>query len=164
MSRDATYRVCKGVTGESTVSNLGRKRLETTLAIAGYAVGGGMAAAAPGLGGKIPTQLLLTTSDILLYTRIWKIYFDEDLSNKQVLEMLTELGLVTAVAAGVSYVASRATTAILMEINNWLGPVGWGATAAIAGSITGLFGAAWAVYCDNLYSQKQSPTPEDGVG
>ncbi|MEA5572247.1 hypothetical protein [Calothrix sp. UHCC 0171] len=138
------------------MNDLGKKRLDTTLAIATYAVGSATAAAAPTPGGEIPKQILLTASDVLMYTKIWRIYFEEDLSNKSVVEMLTELGLVSAVGAGSAYVISKASAAILKEIANWTGPIGWGIIAAIAGSLSGLFGAAWALYCDNLYNQKHS--------
>jgi hypothetical protein len=140
------------------VSSLGKKRLEATLAIATYAVGSGTASAAPTPGGEIPKQILLTASDVLMYTSIWKIYFEEDLSKKELVEILAELGLVTIAATGTAYVVSKVSTALLKEISNWTGPLGWGVVAAIAGSLSGLFGVAWAIYCDQLYSQRQ-PQP-----
>lgn len=140
------------------MSSLGKKRLEASLAIATYAVGSGTASAAPTPGGELPKQILLTTSDVLMYTSIWKIYFEEDLSNKELVEILAELGLVTIAATGTAYVVSKASTALLKEITNWTGPLGWGVVAAIAGSLSGLFGVAWAIYCDQLYSQRQ-PQP-----
>jgi hypothetical protein len=140
------------------VSSLGKKRLEATLAIATYAIGSGTASAAPTPGGELPKQILLTASDILMYTSIWKIYFEEDLSQKELVEILAELGLVTIAATGTAYVVSKASTALLKEITNWTGPLGWGMIAAIAGSLSGLFGVAWAIYCDQLYSQRQ-PQP-----
>ncbi len=138
------------------MSSLGKKRLETALAIATYAVGSGSASAAPTPGVEIPKQLILTASDILMYTSIWKIYFEEDLSSKGVLEMLAEVGLVTVAATGTAYIVAKGSTAILNEITDWLGPMGWGVSAAISSSLTGLFGTMWALYCDRLYSQKES--------
>ncbi|MBH8567035.1 hypothetical protein I8748_33635 [Nostoc sp. CENA67] len=138
------------------MSNLGKKRLDTAVAIATYAIGSGTASAVPTPGVEIPKQLLVTASDILMYTNIWKIYFEEDLSKKELLEILAQLGLVTIGATGTAYVVTKASTAILKEITNWTGPLGWGVTAAIAGSLSGLFGLAWGLYCDNLYSQRQS--------
>lgn len=137
------------------MSSLGKKRLEATLAIATYAIGSGTASAAPTPGGELPKQILLTASDILMYTSIWKIYFEEDLSRKELVEILAELGLVTIAATGTAYVVSKASTALLKEITNWIGPLGWGMIAAIASSLSGLFGVAWAIYCDQLYSQRQ---------
>lgn len=136
------------------MSSLGKKRLEVAIAIATCAVGNGGVSAAPTPGVEVPKQVVLTASDIAMYTSIWKIYFQEELSSKQVTDMLAELGLVTIAAAGTAYIVSKATTAILCEITDWIGPMGWGVAAAIAGSLTGLFGAAWAVYCDYLYSQR----------
>jgi len=138
------------------VSSLGKKRLEAALAIASYAVGSGAASAAPTPGVEIPKQLILTASDILMYTNIWKIYFEEDLSSKGVLEMLAEVGIVVVAATGTAYIVAKGSTALLNEITDWLGPMGWGVSAAISGSLTGLFGAAWALYCDRLYFQKES--------
>lgn len=140
------------------MSSAGKKRLEATLAIATYAIGSGTASAAPTPGGELPKQILLTASDVLMYTSIWKIYFEEDLSRKELVEILAELGLVTIAATGTAYVVSKASTALLKEITNWTGPLGWGVIAAIAGSLSGLFGVAWAIYCDQLYSQRQ-PQP-----
>jgi hypothetical protein len=140
------------------VSNLGKKRLEAGLAIAGYAVGSGTAAAAPTPGVELPKQLVLTASDVLMYTTIWKIYFEEDLTRKALLEMLAEIGLVTVAATGTAYIVSKVSSAILCEISDWFGPMGWGVSAAITTSLTGIFGAAWALYCDYLYAQKQ-PSP-----
>jgi uncharacterized protein (DUF697 family) len=142
------------LSGDDIVSSLGEKRLDTALAIATYSVGSATAGAAPTPGGEFPKQLLLTASDILMYTKIWRIYFEEDLSSKELLEVLAELGLVTVAATGAAYIASKANTAILKEICNWFGPMGWGFTATITGSLAGLFGTAWALYCDRLYSQK----------
>ncbi|BAY09137.1 hypothetical protein [Calothrix sp. NIES-2098] len=140
------------------MSSLGKKRLDATLAIATYSIGSGTASAAPTPGGEIPKQILLTASDVLMYTSIWKIYFEEDLTQKELVEILAELGLVTIAATGTAYVVSKASTALLKEISNWTGPLGWGVVAAIAGSLSGLFGVAWAIYCDGVYTQRQ-PQP-----
>jgi hypothetical protein len=138
------------------MSNLGKKRLEAALAITTYAIGSGTAAAAPTPGVEIPKQIVLTASDVAMYTTIWKIYFHEDLSSKGIVEMLSELGLVTLAATGTAYIVSKATTAIVSEIADWLGFMGWGVKAAIASSITGIFAAAWAIYCDRLAAEKEA--------
>ncbi len=136
------------------MSDIGKKRLEATFAIASYAVGSGTATGAPTPGVELPKQLILTISDISMYFSIWKIYFEEDLSSKGLTEMLTDLGLIAIAATGSAYVVTKTSTALVSEITDWLGPVGWGVSAVIAGSLTGLSGSAWAVYCDYLYSKK----------
>nr|WP_233222699.1 hypothetical protein [Chroococcidiopsis sp. CCALA 051] len=133
----------------------GKKRIEAVLAIAGYAASGGAVSALPSPGVEMPKQFVLTAADIGMYTLIWKIYFEEDLSQKNLLEILAELGMVTIGAVGTAYVVAKVSTAILNEINDWLGPVGWGVKAAIAGSLSSLFGLGWMLYCDRLYSQKE---------
>ncbi|MBF2068059.1 MAG: hypothetical protein IGS39_27130 [Calothrix sp. C42_A2020_038] len=136
------------------MNNLGKKRLDATSIIVTCALGNATVSVAPTPGVELPKQFLLTASDVLMYVRIWKTYFEEDLSSKSVIEMLGELGLVCAVGAGTGYVVGKATTAILKEIVNWTGPLGWGVTATIVGSSSGMLGAAWAVYCDSMYQQK----------
>lgn len=133
----------------------GKKRIEAVLAIAGYAASGGAVSALPSPGAEMPKQFVLTAADIGMYTLIWKIYFEEDLSQKNLLEILAELGMVTIGAMGTAYVVAKVSTAILSEINDWFGPIGWGVKAAIAGTLSSLFGLAWTLYCDNLYSQKK---------
>jgi uncharacterized membrane protein len=139
------------------MSDIGKKRLETVLAIATYSISSGTATAAPTPSTEIPKQIVLTASDSLMYTSIWKIYFEEDLSTKGMLDILLEIGLVTVGAAGTTYIVSKASTAILKEITNWTGPLGWGVTAAIAGSLSGIFGIAWALYCDQQYCHREKP-------
>jgi hypothetical protein len=146
------------------VSDLGQKRLDAVLAIATYAIGGATAAAAPTPGEEIPKQLLLTASDILMYTSIWKIYFEEELSSKGIMEILTELGLVTVGGVGTAYVVSKVSTAILKEISNWTGPLGWGVIAAISGSLSALFGLAWTLYCDRICSEKAEGRRQEAEG
>lgn len=135
------------------MSILDFKRLESVLAVTGYAASSGTAAAVPTPGVEFPKQIVLTASDILMYTTIWKIYFQEDLSRKQLIEMLAEVGMVTIAAVGTAYVVVKGSTALLHEITDWFGPVGWGVAAIVTGSLTGIFGAAWMLYCDRLYTQ-----------
>lgn len=140
------------------MSSLDKRRLEAVLAIATYAVGSGTASATPTPGIEVPKQIVLTASDIAMYTTIWKIYFHEDLSSQGILDILAQLGLVTLAATGTAYIVAKTTTAVVSEITDWIGPMGWGVKAAIAGSLSGLFGATWALYCDHLYSQRE-PQP-----
>jgi hypothetical protein len=145
--------------GDQIMSNLGKKRLEVALTVATYAIGGGTASVVPTPGVEIPKQLLLTTADVLMYANIWKIYFEEDLHTKGLLEIMAELGLVAVAATGAAYVAAKVSTAILKELTHWTGPIGWTITGVVASSLSGLFGVTWALYCDQLYSQR-----EVGVG
>lgn len=87
---------------------------------------GGSVSAAPTPCAEVPKQIVLTASDIVMYTNIWKIYFKEDVSSKKVIEILIELGLVAVAAVGTAYIVTKLTTAILSEIIDWCGPLGWG--------------------------------------
>lgn len=139
---------------ENLVKNQGKKRLDAFLAIASYAAGGGAAAAAPTPCMEVPKQIVLTASDVLMYASIWKIYFEEDLTQKDILAMLTEIGLVSVAAFGTAYLIARGSTALLNELTDWIGPLGWGMSALVSGSLGGLSGMVWALYCDRLYEQR----------
>ncbi|WP_448562551.1 hypothetical protein [Trichothermofontia sp.] len=128
--------------------------MEVALAIVGYAAGGGTAAATPTPCVEAPKQLMLTAADILMYASIWKIYFEEELSHKTLMEMLVELGLVSIAAVGTAYAVARASTALACEVTDWLGPMGWWTSALLSGSLAGLSGMAWAMYCDRRYCEQ----------
>ena len=138
------------------MSNLGKKRLDSLSEIARYAVGGGTLAAAPLPGGEVPKQIVLTASDVFMYVSIWKVYFEEDLSQQELLRMLGELGLITVAAAGTAYIVAKGSTALITEIANRFGLVGWGVAATVTGSLTGMCGLIWILYCDSLYERKIS--------
>lgn len=136
------------------MSNIGKKRLEALISLSRYAVGGGTVAAAPLLGGEIPKQIALTASDIFMYLSLWKIYFEADLTQKELLDMLAELGMITITAAGTAYLVAKGSSALLCEIANRFGLVGWGIAATVTGSLTGVCGLLWILYCDFLYQNK----------
>lgn len=140
------------------MNHLGKKRLEAALAIAGCAASGGAATAVPMPCGEVPKQVVLTASDILMYVTVWKIYFEEDLSQKDLLALLAEVGIITAAAAGTAYLAAKGSTALLKEITNWAGPMAWWVGALLAGSLTGGLGGLWAFYCDYRYCQQMAPS------
>lgn len=138
------------------MSNEGKKRLDAVWALTSYAVSGGIITAVGVPGTEIPKQITLTASDVMLYGTIWKIYFEEELSSKKLLDVLAELGLITVAAAGTAYVVARGSSALLREITNRFGPVGWGVSAAITSSATGAIGAVWIWYCEQLYLKRSS--------
>lgn len=139
---------------KNMVNRLGKKRLEVILTILGCAAGGGTAAATPTPCAEAPKQLMLTAADILMYASIWKIYFEEELSHKALMEMLVEIGLVSVAAVGTAYAVARASTALACEVTDWLGPMGWGTSALLSSSLAGLSGVAWALYCDRRYCDR----------
>lgn len=133
------------------VNPIGKKRLEAILTISGYAAGDGAISALPSADGDFSKQIAITTSDILMYSSIWKVYFEETLTAQDLQAMLVELGLVTVAAAGTAYLVSQGTNFILRRIIGWLGPIGWWGTALVSGSLAGLFGMAWMAYCDRRF-------------
>lgn len=135
--------------------NLNKKRKKAALAILAVAAGSGVVIAIPISSGEIPKQVFMTVAAVAMYTVIWDIYFDEELSQKDIKSILVDLGLITLISAGTAYITAKGATALISDITNWLGAIGWGVVGIIAGSVTGLLGVAWASYCDDL-SRNQS--------
>lgn len=131
--------------------NLNKKRKKAALAILAVAAGSGVVIAIPIPSGEIPKQVFMTVAAVAMYTVIWDIYFDEELSQKDIKSILVDLGLITLISAGTAYITAKGATALISDITNWLGAIGWGVVGIIAGSVTGLLGVAWASYCDDLY-------------
>ncbi len=135
------------------MSNLNHRRKKAALAILAAAGGSGvvMAIPIPIPSVEIPKQVFMTAANVAMYTVIWDIYFDEELSQKDIKSILLDLSLITLISAGTAYITAKGTTALISDITNWLGAIGWGVAGAIAGSATGLLGLAWTFYCDDLY-------------
>lgn len=136
------------------MNQLEKKRLDTTLAIANYAASSSTVVTAPTPGLELPKQVILTASDTLLYATIWKIYFEEELAQKDLLEILVEVGVVAVTSAGTTYLISKGSLAILCELTDWLGPPGWALKIVVSGSLIGMVGVVWAMICDRMYQEK----------
>ena len=133
------------------MSNLNLRRKKAALAILAAVGGSGVVMAIPMPSVEIPKQVFMTAANVAMYTMIWDIYFDEELSQKNVKSILLDLSLITLISAGTAYVTAKGTTALISDITNWLGAMGWGVAGAIAGSATGFLGLTWTFYCDDLY-------------
>ena len=130
---------------------MNQKRKKAALAILAAVGGSGMVIAIPIVNIEVPKQVFMTVADVAMYTVIWDIYFDEELSQKDTKSILVDLSLITLISAGTAYVTAKGATALISEITNLLGAIGWGVVGVIAGVVTGLVGVALTFYCDDLY-------------
>lgn len=133
------------------MSSLRQKRNRVFLAILAAVSGSGVVTAAPTPDMEIPKQIFLTVADVAMCTIIWDIYFDEELSQKNIKSILLDLLLIAVISLVTALVTAKAITALISQITNWLGSIGWLVAGLIAGVATSLLGVAWAFYCDDLY-------------
>lgn len=133
------------------MSNLRQKRKRVFLVILAAVSSSGVVTAAPTPDMEIPKQIFLTVADVAMCTLIWDIYFDEELAQKNIKSILLDLGLIGVISVVTAFITAKAITALISQMTNWLGSIGWGVAGLIAGLATSLLGVGWAFYCDDLY-------------
>ena len=133
------------------MSSLHHKRKKVSIAILATVFGSGLVTATPTPDIEISKQVFLTIANVAMCAIVWNIYFDEELSKKDVMSILLDLLVVTVISAFTAYIAAKGITALINDITNWLGVVGWLVIGVIASLATSLLGVCWASYCDDLY-------------
>lgn len=133
---------------------LNGKRIEAMLCILGAAGVGGFTTFAPTPTIEVPKQVVLGFADIAMCLLIWKIYFKEKLSEKELLEAMGNAGLIALAAGGTGYVIAKGASGLLHEVLNAGILPGWIISGAIAASGTALLGAAWMWVCDQQYQKR----------
>lgn len=136
------------------MSNLHQKRNRVFLAILVTVSGSGVVTAVPRPDIEIPKQIFLTVADVAMCTIIWDIYFDEELSQKNIKSILLDLLLIAVISVVTAFITAKAITALISQITNWLGSIGWLVAGLIAGVAISLLGVGWAFYCDDIYRHK----------
>ena len=134
-----------------TVSSLHHKRKQVFIAILAAVFGTGVVTATPTPNLEISKQVFLTIANVAMCALVWNIYFDEELSKKDIISILLDLLVVTVISAFTAYITARGITALINDVTNWLGVMGWIVIGIIAGLATSLLGIGWASYCDDLY-------------
>ena len=81
------------------MSNLNLRRKKAALAILAAVGGSGVVMAIPIPNVEIPKQVFMTAANVAMYTVVWDIYFDEELSQKDVKSILLDLSLITLISA-----------------------------------------------------------------
>lgn len=133
------------------MSSLRQKRNRVFLVILATASGSGVVTAFPTPDIEIPKQIFLTVAYVAMCTIIWDIYFDEELSQKNVKSILLDLLFIAVISVVTALVTAKAIIALISQVTNWLGAIGWLVAGLIAGVATSLLGVGWAFYCDDLY-------------
>jgi uncharacterized membrane protein YfbV (UPF0208 family) len=133
------------------VNNLKNKRKKVVIAVLAAVFSISCINAASVYSMALLKQIFMTLANIAMYAVIWDIYFDEELSSKNVKSILVDLSIITIISAGTAYITAKGIVTLINQINDWLGAIGWLVAGLIAGLGTGILGSAWAFYCDDLY-------------
>lgn len=133
------------------MSSLHHKRKQVFIAILAAVFGSGVVTATPTPNLEISKQVFLTIANVSMCALVWNIYFDEELSKKDIISILLDLLVVTVISAFTAYITAKGITTLINDITSWLGVMGWLVIGIIAGSATSLLGLGWASYCDDLY-------------
>lgn len=133
------------------MSSLHHKRKKVFIAILAAVFGTGLVTATPTPNIEISKQIFLTIANVAMCALVWNIYFDEELSKKNVFSIFLDLLIVVVISAFTAYMTAKGITAIISDVTNWLGVIGWLVIGVIAGFLTSLLGVGWASYCDDLY-------------
>jgi hypothetical protein len=133
---------------------LNEKRLDAALIILGAAGIGGFATFTPTPTVEVPKQVVLGFADITMCLMIWKTYFKEELSEKELLGMMGGAGLIALAAGGAGYVIAKGASGLLHEVLNAAILPGWIISGLVAASGTAVLGAAWVWFCDKKYQER----------
>jgi hypothetical protein len=136
------------------MNSLTQKRKQSCLIILATVFGSAVVAAAPKANLDYAKQIFLTIADVAMCMVIWDIYFEENLYQRNIASILLELFFVIILSGVTAYIAAKGMTVLGDRLISRLGEIGWWLIGAIAALIASLLGAAWTVYCDDLYRNK----------
>lgn len=118
------------------MASLKKKRIQVLEIIATAAGVGGFATFVPKPTIEVPTQIVLGAADLAMCLKIWNIYFDEEIEEKSMLEIMTTKGIIAVAAGGTGYIIARGATGLLHEAMNAITLPGWVTSGLIAASAT----------------------------
>src|SRR5262249_22099795 len=97
-------------------------------------------------------HLAVAGVEIITFTNIFRIYFDEHLTPNQIKNLLVEASLALVVGGTLVYTSIKTMHVLAMEALNLIPVIGWLTTpiinAVVTGSMTLVTGAAWIALCD----------------
>jgi hypothetical protein len=125
-----------------------KKRVQTVGAIAAAATATAGTSGAPTPLLELPKQSVIAMGDIALCVAIYMIWYDTRITNEEMIELLKDGGMLAVVGGALVYGGVKVTEGLLAEALNLLGPLGWGVSAAITASVTGMVGLTFWMLCE----------------
>ena len=133
---------------------LQQKQSKSLAMILEFAMGSTAASSIPTPVFEVSKQLLLAAADVTLCWRIYALYYDEELSIDNIIELLQRAGIVTAVGSVLVYTGARTTQGFVDEALNVSG-IGTLLSGIIAGSSTALVGLAFLAWINKSWQEDQ---------
>ena len=141
---------------------LQKKQRKSLTLILEFALGSTAASSIPTPAFEVSKQIILAAADVTLCWSIYALYYDEDLSVENIVELLKRAGIITSVGTVLVYTGARTTQGLADEMLNLTG-IGTIVSGVIAGSSTALVGLAFLAWINNAWQQDQlllEPIPE----
>ncbi len=134
-----------------TAVALDKQRFDAFVAIGRTALGTALTGAAPVPALAVARQLGIAAADAWMCFDIYKAYFDKDLSERELVDMLGTTGMIVLVGGIASYGTMKVAQSLL---NEWLTifPLGgWLLSGMMTGSSSLLLGLAWMTFVEDTY-------------
>ena len=132
----------------SKLNNIRRRAFITILAAV---CGNALVAAIPSIDIETVKKLFITLTNVAMFIVVWDAYFDEQLSQKNIISILKDLFTITCISLITTLIISKVIIRTIDNLTAILGSKGWIIVGIIAALTTAILGIVWAVYCDDLY-------------
>ena len=142
---------------------LQKKQRKSLALILEFALGSTAASSVPTPAFEVSKQIVLAAADVTLCWKIYALYYDEDLSIENIVELLKRAGIIASVGSVLLYTGARTGQGLADEVLNLSG-IGTLVSGVIAGSSTTLVGLAFLAWINNAWQQDQllpEPIPID---
>jgi hypothetical protein len=137
------------ITSPLSGQKLMRKRWKALWVIVPTATATGAASATPTPSLETVKQAAVTAADIALMANIYNVYFEEEITQGEMIQLLKDAGILIAVGGTLLYGGIKVTESGLAEVLNFVPGVGWGVSGAITATVTLLVAGLFAMYCDS---------------
>ncbi len=132
-------------------SKIENKRARAFIRIGQNAIGAGMAAAVPTPALETAKMLGIAVADAWMFWEIYQIYYERELSSKQLSDLLGNAGIIVFTGGAIGYASLRISQTVINEFLNVVPVLGWVVAGAITGTSTLAVGLAWQVFVEENY-------------
>ena len=133
------------------MSKLKDKRRRVVLVILATITGNVLVTATPSPNVESSKYLLSTFANVMMFIVVWDAYFEEQLLQKTIKQILQDLLNITLISAITTLIIFKGITRNIDYLVMTFGLRGWSIAGAIAGFVTAVLGVAWSLYCDDFY-------------
>lgn len=147
-----------------------RKRGDALIRIGQNVVGTSLTAAVPTPALETTKMIGIAVADAWMFWDIYKVYFDQRLSARRLVDMLGDAGIIVLSGGVIGYGVVKVSQSLIGELLNLVPLVGWAINGAMTGMSTAAIGLAWMVYVEEQFKAdytripvtEEAPQVEDG--